>query len=420
MKRFKSYTSDDALGRICLYIICMMIFGFQILIFIPVNLKLPLLPFIISFRAIYLALSLFIIFVSLSKQKDIRLNLVSILLLGFWVLYAIRVVVDIGFKDLNEYAIPSQSKFYFYSYIFGSGLIPALAILISAKFIDFKRDFWLIILFSFLQTLVFIIVLSSSFDSITEEMLKYRTEIVSNKGKGGTYLNPITMGRFGAVSIISFFCIFLLFKNSQLLLKYIGGFLFVSGMFFITLGGSRGPLISAVFGLMIILFYYFGKNKIHPKLFLKWFFGILSLVIIIGYKIAPNIDYKDYAILYRIIDNTSKKKKEERNLAWESAWAQFKSAPITGDQMFDKYSRQYPHNVILESFMATGLIGGLLFTFCFMFSFFKILRLRNKIPEIQLTGAICFIFLFANFFSGGLYFNSELWAALPLMLSLKT
>ena len=45
---------------------------------------------------------------------------------------------------------------------------------------------------------------------------------------------------------------------------------------------------------------------------------------------------------------------------------QFFESPVFGSFLEEKIFKEYPHNLLLESFMATGILGGLLFVIYYL------------------------------------------------------
>jgi hypothetical protein len=64
----------------------------------------------------------------------------------------------------------------------------------------------------------------------------------------------------------------------------------------------------------------------------------------------------------------------ERLGLWAGAWEQFIEHPILGSGLEEKTFRFYPHNMVLESLMATGVLGGALFIGIFLNGLIAALR----------------------------------------------
>ncbi|MGK0389592.1 MAG: hypothetical protein ACI94Y_002336 [Maribacter sp.] len=410
--------NNQSIGFLCYLLVLISIFGFQIQVGLPVVLGLPTQPFAIAYRSLPLFLSIILILAVLIRTDQKKVTYGVFLLLVFWVLYSARVIYDIGFRDLNLLAYPSQSKLYYFLYVFGSGFLPAVAIALTAKFIDFKKYGWMVLAFLGLQILVSIYLIYSNANFLSEQLLKYRIGVRTEEGN---VLNPITLGKYGTVAfLVGFSHLFSKIKKSILSIILYFTYIIV-GLVFISLGGSRGPLLSMFFGILLLLYFHFHERRVTSMFIAKWVSGVVIFVFTVALTIVPKVNPNDIALIYRINEtiNSSGEGKEERNYAWESAWNQFVDNPILGDQMFEKVYWQYPHNVILEGFMATGLFGGLVFLCLYLFDIKNLIKLRENTHAYISVAPFCIVLLIGSMFSGGLYFNSELWAVLGLLAGYK-
>jgi O-antigen ligase len=408
--------SDKTLGALALWVVLLMVFGFQIQLLIPLGIGARVQPFSIGFRFIYLLLSIYILFIAVVKNKPSRLTYGIAFLLFFWIIYSIRVIYDISIRELYLLAQPPASPFYYYSYIFGSGLIPVLAILYTAKYIDFSKQYILFYIFSAAQMAAMLYVVFTSFEEITIEMVRNRAQVENDDD--GIFLNPIILGRFGSIAaILGLSSLFLpVQRKHRAMLWVLSPFLIVSGGFLMTLGGSRGPLIAFLAAFILLLYYHF-SNRIFVFTFVaKWVIGVVTVFSLISNYLLQSIDYRDYAILYRIVDTQVVGGKEARNTEWTIAWGQFLDNPVAGDQMFNYYDWQYPHNVVIESFMATGLVGGIPFCIVLLIFIYKLVKMRNNSFKSQTIGVIGLIMLISFLVSGGLYTNSEFWSMLAVVI----
>ena len=111
--------------------------------------------------------------------------------------------------------------------------------------------------------------------------------------------------------------------------------------------------------------------------------------------------------------------KEERNYSIEYAWQDFKNNPVIGSQYVGTYDNFYPHNIIIEVFMATGIIGAFCF-FMFIFGVVKKIILHYPINYHYLEFQYILIpTLFIGLTSGSLMFSSDLWLTVALYLCIN-
>jgi O-antigen ligase len=76
----------------------------------------------------------------------------------------------------------------------------------------------------------------------------------------------------------------------------------------------------------------------------------------------------------------------------------------------------YPHNSIVEAFMAIGTFGGAVFTMLMLFAIIRAIRLIKR-DVVMAWVPICFFqYLIGAMFSGGLFSNPLLWGMMAIML----
>ena len=144
-------------------------------------------------------------------------------------------------------------------------------------------------------------------------------------------------------------------------------------LYSIFLVSSRGPLISAIVGLIFcVLILFKAKIKNRNTTIIVIISLILVLVLISCYdiicsnpfikKVIPNVEYFSLINAKNISVNIRLK-------LYSSAWQLIKQKPLfgLGTGGFQKGGRQYPHNIFLEIAVENGLLGLVIFL-CFLFA----------------------------------------------------
>ena len=108
---------------------------------------------------------------------------------------------------------------------------------------------------------------------------------------------------------------------------------------------------------------------------------------------------------------------EERLQYINGAVAQFQSSPIFGSFLEEKTLRYYPHNPVLEAFMALGLLGGVYYTIYFCNYVFKVILTIIYLP-IDTMVVLAFSNLTVAMVSGSLTFFPELWYLMAIYTAL--
>jgi len=111
---------------------------------------------------------------------------------------------------------------------------------------------------------------------------------------------------------------------------------------------------------------------------------------------------------------------DQRPLLFKSAWEQFLSYPILGDQYLSRYANYYPHNIFLEVLMALGIIGGIIFILIIFFAVRKAsVILRNYNEDIFIPFLLLITLVLAGMTSGSLFTGVGLWSWLSLFNSIQ-
>src|SRR5215469_3358337 len=102
-------------GKICMWLVLFLTLGYPIQAAIPILLQISSTPINIAFRVAYAFVSLLLILASVGKEKNISRG--AGWLLFFWVLYGIRLIIDISYRDIM---MSTKDSFFMYSMAFGN------------------------------------------------------------------------------------------------------------------------------------------------------------------------------------------------------------------------------------------------------------------------------------------------------------
>lgn len=117
------------------------------------------------------------------------------------------------------------------------------------------------------------------------------------------------------------------------------------------LGASRGSLLSLVVPFFIVIYFQKGaKSKINI---------LLSILVFSAttFWLADSVGSGIFDRFFQIDEDiASSSSSAIRIVFWDAALQQFLNSPIFGDSIHFELNN-YPHNLIIESLMATGIIG---------------------------------------------------------------
>ncbi len=377
----------------------------------------PSTPVNIALKIVYSLFYVFL-FVQIVVFNFPKITFQGLFLFIFFVIYSLRLVSDISFNGIRF--IGGNSS-YVYSYFFGATLIPSFVILVSRAFLDEKlllKHLFYILLIANLS-MIFFTLKQSEGDII--KMLSYRVEIESEfSAEGGNLLNPIIISFFGASLSILSINLFLFFKNYN---KFLLAFCVVLGIANLAFGASRGPFYS-FFVLILATFAYKNfQTKFQISRLLKSIsiFFLVSIVIYISLSLLIEID--ELTIVKRITIGQELQEfgqEEYRNFAYQYAFQDFLEHPLLGNHFVGSYDQTYPHNVMIEVLMATGIVGGIFYFtafLSFMVRFFYVFKSDNR--ELFIIFLICILTISLSLTSGSIFVNPESWILFSLALTIK-
>jgi oligosaccharide repeat unit polymerase len=245
-------------------------------------------------------------------------------------------------------------------------------------------------------------------------MLQYST--------GEETISPLALSYAGSLTIALCFYEILFRKNKKYTYNlYLSITLILSFVMFL-LGASRGSVIA--FFLSIIPLFYYGtiKNKF------KFIISIgLSIPLVIWGLIAS-----DSNIVSRSSSTFNGEQIENRSGSrldlWNVALEIFAENPFWGESIeiinAPGYigignGNMYPHNILLETLMSTGIIGFILLLLFLVPGFRNTLKISNKIPQFVWIAVLLIQGLSQAMFSGALYFSVLVFFPLGLIYNFQ-
>lgn len=295
--------------------------------------------FSIPYRFLVFLFSLYIIYRNFSLQRFTNIAVLSILF--FWLLYLIKNYLS--FKH-DFYDADFSNKFYeIYTRIIVIALIPSIALLL----IDYRKTDLSQVVKGFFYTLLVMLSLNLIYAMVMPHgaFLSYIFSIYY-----------ISYGHLGtSLVLISLF--YLLFKpqeNSIYLLSY-GLFL---GAVTIIIAGARSPFLA----FMVVIPYLLIVKKNFKLILIFAVFLILAIIMIYFLGKSPDYQFeftnRTYLWLFEG-DNSL------RTPLFERAIDVFKINPVFGGRTHYE-DGMYPHNIVLELLMATGIVGLVLYILKFL------------------------------------------------------
>jgi hypothetical protein len=306
-------------------------------------------------------------------------------LLLFWAMYLIRLLWDLMVANVPG----SSDALVFYLM---TVLLPCVALIAATTRLDEGQVGRLLIWFGF--TVCAMAVLMNLLGLGADSSQAAITTRISYDA-----INPITLGHAATTTLIAAMCSL----QSQAKRKRQTELLFVGAVAVtcLILAGSRGPILSLAACIAIFAF----ATRRWRWL---WLVALLPAILILN---------PEGELLNRITDVSEGGCSVARLVVQGNAISQFLDFPIFGSAFVELVMLDYPHNLLIETAMALGIVG--LFVLLLVFLKTGVLAVR----QIR-KGEFLFLLLFVQYFigaqfSGSIYGSSGLWATTAVLLGLK-
>jgi O-antigen ligase len=376
--------------------------GFPLASTLPVLLRLDSQAASVPFRVLLLLLFLWLLGDALVRRRRVYAGVALLPVLALWWLLIARMLQGTLFDPLpGEPGMP-VSQYLLLS--LGACFLPALGFLAApnAATLELARR-----LIESLGTVAMLLLVYLAFGALAEGRLFQRlsTEV----------LNPISVGHLGAsVFIVTLFGLAASRGMARLLRWAVIGLAVV-----VTVASlSRAPILSAV---LLALVYAFtqrqrgrlGAGRVAVRLGLLVGAGALCAMALVYIETQTPLQ-----LTSRFVEVGADASSRERELLFAGAWDQFMRDPLLGDAYIERRFRSYPHNIILESMMATGIVGLTLLLLVVLLACVAATRLVLGSHAVAWVGFLYFQNLIAQMFSGALLLDGRFWAFTLAVLAL--
>jgi O-antigen ligase len=383
------------------FLVVLALFGYGI---VALLIKDPLASRLITipFRFIVLSLGILTIWDSLpllrQKKWDFSPFIVRISLIFFIVAYSTRLIYD----TLNSNTLQLDAFEYLVSW-FGIAMIPGFAfIFLKGNGESTLRIAWLCL---------------NAISLMALQNISLDNQLIKDHGRLGTeLLNPISLGIYGGSLLVLSLYIFLSqsWTNTfrQQAIKAAVLFSSLLGIYLVFASGSKGPTFSTLSALFAVIMSQSNKNsrvKLGLTLIGIALFAFIASSLIANTELVTNSSFFDRFASFFNGDGYDATDSAGRGGVYQMAIELFLKNPLLGFGL-EVPGIGYAHNLILDAFLSTGIIGGLSFTIVFFYSLFKcfsmIVNANNSWKWL------CFLYIeyaVIGMFSGGLYRGDVFW-----------
>jgi O-antigen ligase len=357
-------------------------------------------PLSIAARGLTLAVAVVLVLFALPNTR-VKHPRYAFLFWAFWIAYLVRIYIDTSTAVPQLLRPPAD----YWVWALCICLLPSLGLMGVSNPEALRKGFYLSLAAlgtAAALTLIFGSGFVIRFDGTEANIGRLSTES----------LNPISAGHLGAsLFILAGWSLVYGYSGSQLV-RALGLTGLLCGAALLISAASRGPIAALACVMLVALVGLQFHNMVKVAVM-----GLL-VAVIAAMLLTSVAQFEELSVINRMMAAASGEDMavSSRQESFAGAWNQFLKSPVFGDFLEERDSGFYPHNLPLEAFMATGLVGGLAFLAICWVGFSKAYRaIRDKAPYAWV--ALIFIqYLVGAQFSGSLYGSSTFWGFAVLML----
>jgi len=380
-------------------------FGFRLAAMAGAALRIPSQTITIPYRAVFLLFSLSmllkfrrVISASFSKSYAMKAFLV------FWILYSIRLLLDLYISPPPELRL---EKTQYLQLAYGVALIPALCF--AARFnlpsLKIVRRYFCIF------GLVTVSISTILFRDFIRESIG-RISVESTDIAYGSLNTSYTASALAVVGL------YVLITQRTTRNTLMGGLILTTAIIPLALGASRGPIIAIFICFIAAVYGSYRRGRLAwPSVIIVLFICSIPTAIDVFAMVGSKLMSRFEILLYSDLGEAN-----ARIGLWIDAWQQFVESPLIGSGLEEQHSLFYPHNIVMEGFMATGIAGGcalLVFIVGCIHASARILCAPMLYDSAGWFAILFLHYLVFALFSGALFSNVEFWAFGVAVLSVQ-
>ena len=376
--------------------------GFLIVSYIPGALGVDSRIATVPFRGLMLLLQLYALFRFLGAGRlRLGMSIISVVAVFFWVAYSLRFIVDAAFLQVPLGTTPSDMALSLFAVC-----LPSFLVLYQIRDIELYRK---ALPWSMLALGV----------CCLASMLRTRSSqdvTLHGRYQGNDILNSVSYGHMGVTAIIlGLFVLLQIGRVKSAWYLRVGAAATVClGGFSILAASSRGALVA---GLLVVPFIGYLGLRCGSR------FATVAICLVLAFFLSVTATYfsRNGLKLDRLLasaaayDTTSDSVNTRHNLI-RDAWREYMDHPWLGSSIVERNALIYPHNAMIEAFMATGTFGGAAFALLVVAAVYRAMRFIRRNPRVAWIPLCFFQQLIGSMFSGGLYGNVPLWAMMAIIL----
>jgi O-antigen ligase len=335
------------------------------------------------------------------RHLRVRLSVTTLVVVFFWTAYSLRFIADATLLQIPLGSPPTDMALSLFAMC-----LPTFIVLYLIRDISLygKALTWTMLALG-------LCCLASMFRTRTSQDVT-----LHGRYQGNDILNPVSYGHMGVTAIILGLFVLLQIGRTRKrwYLRLLASGTVCLGAFSILAASSRGALVAGI--VLVPIVGYLGL-RCGSKLF------TIGICIALGFVLSIAITYfsQNGLKLDRLLGsaaayNIANDSVNSRHNMIRDAWREYLDHPWLGSSIVERNALIYPHNAIVEAFMATGTFGGTAFALLVLAAIYRAILLIRRDPAMAWIPICFFQQLIGAMFSGGLYGNVSLWGMMAIML----
>jgi len=319
----------------------------------------------------------------------------------FSLFYFARISLE-SISGNNLFMPPMGFFFYFMSFVF----LP----LVLLSRISFNQHHYKHVFLSMLVGCVATSLLTAYFyNDYVGEVSRISSEVSRDEN----YISPLSLS-YVSVLGIGLALAYLITNKVSLRSSLFLGLVVLVGLVPFFLGASRGSIIALVFPFVVFMFSSKGVSKKFSAV------GILVaaalLLALATLFFGTGVFDRFFGIANAVEQGSSS---AVRLHIWKNDFVRFMDSPIFGFSLQSEYVKTYPHNIFIESLIATGMLGTIPFLCFLMAVFYKSIKIIRASPKDFWVVILFYIGFAQNMFSGAIWSASFLAIGASLILGYR-
>jgi O-antigen ligase len=240
------------------------------------------------------------------------------------------------------------------------------------------------------------------------------TRISQEVTKGDNYISPLSLS-YSAVLVIGISLSFIVDNRVLIMRKIIILIAIMACMIPFFLGASRGSVLSLIIPNAFYMLVAKGGKSRSVMIYLTVFLVVLLYI---------STAYFGTGVFDRLLGMREDVEYGSRSAIrldiWSDSWSQFIKDPIYGNSLENNSTGMYPHNIILEVLISTGVLGFIPFVMFLSGIIKKAIYITANKAEYYWVVVMFLQSLISSMFSGSIYSSSWLVLSSALILSVDS